>query len=230
MRKKRVGIFGGTFNPVHLGHVRAAAAVQKRFSLDRVLFIPSHIPPHKEMEEIVSPRDRMRMVELALRGRRHLVACPIEIRARGTSYSILTLNKVKKITPHARIFFILGVDAFLDIETWKEWERVLEQCLFIVMTRPGYRLGEAKGVLRRSFQDEMLEVPRSARIHERLFSTFRIFLVPIDALDISATDIRKRARRGESLKGWVPPSVEKYIREHKFYEKRRSKNKDAHGH
>ncbi len=229
MRKKRIGIFGGTFNPIHLGHIRAAAAVQKRFSLDRVLFVPSHIPPHKEMEEIVSPRDRMRMVDLALRDRCYLVPCPIEIRARGTSYSILTLNRVKKIYSHAWIFFILGVDAFLDIKTWKEWTRLLEQCLFIVMTRPGYRLADATRVLRRSFREKILEVPRSAKIREGWFSTFRIFLVPIDALDISATDIRKRARNGEPIKGLVPRSVEKHIRERRLYEKRRLKSKGANG-
>jgi len=229
MKRERIGIFGGTFNPVHNGHVQAAAEVQKRFALDRILFVPSSIPPHKETHEIASPRDRLKMVELALRGRRRLVPSPIEIRAGGTSYSILTLNKVKKLFPKAWVFFLLGVDAFLDIETWKEWKRVLEQSLFIVMTRPGHRLREARGILGETFEDRILEIPGQVRIREAWFSEFRIFLVPIQALDISSTDIRRRIRNGESVRGWIPPSVGNYIREHELYLKRRQKNRDAHG-
>jgi len=229
MRKERIGIFGGTFNPIHSGHVRAAEAVRKRFLLDRILFIPSYIPPHKTTGEIALPRDRMRMVELALRGRRRLIPSPIEMRAGGTSYSILTLKKIKALYPDAWIFFVLGIDAFLEIETWREWKRVLEQCLFIVMTRPGYRLGAAKAVLGKAFRTKILDVPASAKVREDWFSTFRVFCVPIRALDVSSTDIRRRIRRGESIRKCVPLAVERYIRDHRLYLKRRPRKQPAHG-
>jgi nicotinate-nucleotide adenylyltransferase len=230
MRKERIGIFGGTFNPIHSGHVRAAAEIQKRFSLDLVLFIPSSVPPHKSTEEIAPARDRMRMVELALRRRRRLVPSPIEVRAGGTSYSILTLRRIKELHPRAWIFFVLGADAFLEIETWREWERVLEQCLFIVMTRPGYRLGAAKKVLGKTFRKKILDVHPSSRVRESWFAAFRVFCVPIRALDVSSTDIRRRVRRGESVRDSVPPAVERYIQDHRLYLKRRPRKQPAHGH
>ncbi len=216
-RKERIGIFGGTFNPIHNGHLRAASAVRKRFSLDRVLFVPSYIPPHKETDMIASPDDRMKMVELALRGRRRFVASPIEIRARGTSYSILTLNRIKKLHPDAWIFFILGVDAFRDIKTWRAWRRVLGQCLFIVMTRPGFRLRDAKTALGKPFAGRILETRGSAQVREDRFSEFGIFLVPFGALDISSTGIRECLRAGNPLAGRVPRAVEKYIQDRGLY-------------
>ena len=229
MRKERIGIFGGTFNPIHSGHVRAAEEVRKRFSLDRVLFIPSFVPPHKTTEEIAPARDRMRMVELALSRRRRLVPSPIEIRAGGTSYSILTLKKIKRLHPRAWIFFVLGVDAFLEIETWREWRKVLEQCLFIVMTRPGHRLGEAKGVLGQAFRKKIVDVRPSSRIRESWFTAYRVFCVPIHALDVSSTDIRRRVRRGLSIRESVAPAVERYIIGHRIYLKRRPGQLPAHG-
>jgi len=230
MKKARIGIFGGTFNPIHSGHVRAAEEVRKKFRLDRILFIPSYIPPHKTTEGIAAPRDRMRMVELALRGRRSLVASPIEVRAGGTSYSILTLKKIRALYPDAWIFFVLGVDAFLEIETWREWQHVLGQCLFIVMTRPGYRLAAAKGVLGTPFRAKILDVPPSARVREDWFSDYRIFCVPIRALPVSSTDIRSRIRKRAAIRGLVPRAVERYIREHGLYLKRRPRKQPAHGH
>jgi len=216
-RKERIGIFGGTFNPVHSGHVRAAAEVQARFAIDRVLFVPSFIPPHKETAEVASPRDRMAMVELALRRYRRLVASPIEIEAGGTSYSIVTLNKVGALHPGARIFFILGADAFRDIETWREWRRVLEGCRFIVTTRPGSRLTEARDALAEEYRSGVLEVRPSIRLGEAVLEAFRIFLAPIDAVDVSSTEIRARVRSGRPLRGLVPVLVERYIREHGLY-------------
>jgi nicotinate-nucleotide adenylyltransferase len=230
MRKERIGIFGGTFNPIHSGHVRAAAEVQKRFSLDRVLFIPSSVPPHKTTEEIAPARDRMRMVELALRRRRRLVPSPIEVREGGTSYSILTLRRIKQLHPRAWIFFVLGADAFLEIETWREWKRVLEQCLFIVMTRPGFRLGAARGVLGNQFREKILDVRPSARVRESWFAAFRVFCVAIPALDVSSTDIRRRVRQGKSVRTRVPRAVEQYIKDHRLYLKRRPEKQPAHGH
>jgi len=228
-RKGRIGVFGGTFNPVHRGHVKAAAEVLKKFRLEQILFVPARVPPHKRFEGIAPAKDRMRMVELALRGRRRLVPSPIEIRARGTSYSIRTLAKLKKLFPGARIFFILGVDAFLEIETWKEWRKVLKEGLLIVMTRPGFRLNKAARVLGADFRHLILAVPRTARFRETWLSRYRVFLLPIRALKMSSTEIRAMVRTGRSLHGWVEPSVERYVQRHGFYRDSEPGQRDTHG-
>jgi len=214
----RIGILGGTFNPVHLGHIRAALEVKRRFRLEKVLFIPSSIPPHKRPMAVASPNDRLRMVGLACRGRKGLSASPIEIEAGGTSYSVLTLDKIRRRFAGGEIFFVLGVDAFLEIDTWRDYRRVLEQCHFIVVSRPGCDLARAHKVLQGSLASRMVELGQEESAEAPLPAGTRIFLVPIAALDISSTDIRRRARTGESLRGLVPRAVETYIRRHRLYQ------------
>jgi nicotinate-nucleotide adenylyltransferase len=215
--RERIGLFGGTFNPIHLGHLQAAADVRASFGLGQVLFIPSYIPPHKTSADIASAADRFRMVELACAGREGFVPSPLEVEAHERSYSILTLSKVKGLYPEAWTFFILGIDAFLEIGTWHEYESVLDECLFIVTDRPGFDLGSASGVLGGRLRDRICRVPEGGPADETLFSRFGVFLLPIKALDISATDIRDRVRRGERTDGLVPAPVADYIRKHQLY-------------
>ncbi|HYA48116.1 MAG TPA: nicotinate-nucleotide adenylyltransferase, partial [Burkholderiales bacterium] len=205
--RERIGLFGGTFNPIHLGHLKAAAEVRAAFGLGRVLFIPSYIPPHKTSPDIASAADRFRMVELACDGREGFVASALEVEARERSYSIVTLAKVKGLYPEAWTFFILGIDAFLEIGTWHEYDRVLDECLFIVTDRPGFDLESASGVLGGRLRDRTCRVTRGGPVDEALFSRFGVFLLPIQALDISATGIRRRVRRGERPDGLVPAPV-----------------------
>jgi len=219
MRKERIGLFGGTFNPIHSGHLRAAWLVQRKFSLNRVLFIPSYVPPHKESADIAQPHHRLKMAELAVRGLPQFFASSIEIEARGKSYSILTLAKIKSLYPDAWIFFILGIDAFLEIETWRDYKRLLEECLFIVMSRPGYCLSDAYNVLKGKYRDKIGEVSNSEKIEDKSFSSFRIFLLAIETLDVSSTEIRRRIKEGKTLKSLVSKEVEAYIRENKLYQK-----------
>lgn len=215
--REKIGVFGGTFNPIHSGHLQAAAEVKSRFRLDRVLFIPSSIPPHKKIRDVASAEDRLRMVELAVRGRTGFVASGIEVEAGETSYSVNTLERIKWIWPDAMIFFILGVDAFLEIGTWREHERVINECCFIVMGRPGFRLESAKTVLGGRLEPQMTELPENAAVEEGLLVRFRVFLAPIRGLDVSSTEIRRRLRRGESVKGLVPNPVGSFIRKRKLY-------------
>ena len=215
--KERVGLFGGTFDPVHCGHILAVGEVLERFSLDKVLFIPSFIPPHKERTGIAPARDRLRMVELACREEPRFAASSIEVDAGEKSYSIITLEKVKRIYPGAWTFFILGADAFLEIETWRDHERLLDECLFIVMTRPGYRLEQADRVLGGSLGEKVHHVSETEKIGEDLFGARRIFFLPIPALDISSTEVRRRIRTGETIEGLVPDAVRDYIRSHHLY-------------
>lgn len=196
MEKKRIGLFGGTFNPIHCGHVKAAESVQNMFSFDRILFIPSYLPPHKESGDVASAAHRLKMVELALASFDRFFPSSVEIDARGTSYSILTLNKIKEMFPQTEAFFLLGIDAFLEIETWKDYEDVLKQCSFVVMNRPGFRLSEAKDILTEKY---------------------KIYLLSINTLDISSSKVRERIRKNQPIEGLVPENVENYIKERRLY-------------
>ncbi len=215
MGNHRIGILGGTFNPVHNGHLRAAETVLEKFFLDKILFIPSFIPPHKKNNHTLSPRHRFNMVRLAVAGRSDFVPSRIEIDAREKSYSIITLNKIKKLNPDSRIFFILGIDAFLEIDTWKDYTDLIESCSFIVMSRPGFNLKDARNVIEGKYVKRMIEI--RSPIKEEDMECYDFFLLHMESLDIASSDIRKRIRNGESIQGMVPNEVEKYIKEKKLY-------------
>lgn len=217
MPSERIGLFGGTFNPIHTGHIRAADSVKEKGRLDRILFIPSYIPPHKSSADVAEPSHRLRMVELALKDYPDLFVSSIEIEAGGKSYSVITIEKIKMLYPRARLFFILGIDAFLEIDTWKEYEKLIESCCFIVMSRPGNDLSEAKNVLRGKYRERMAEVKNHDVITEEMCARFSIFLVFIDALELSSTAIRHKIKRRESISGLVPEDVESYIEKHELY-------------
>ncbi|MFQ6038142.1 MAG: nicotinate-nucleotide adenylyltransferase [Candidatus Aminicenantales bacterium] len=221
MTREKIGIFGGTFNPIHMGHIQAALEVQRAFSLDKVLFIPSRKPPHKKNDSIAPAHHRMAMVERALLPYPVFVPSSVEIEARGPSYSIRTLRKLKKAHPGAWIFFILGVDAFLEINTWRDYDSLLEACHFIVISRPGYRLDEAKKVLGGKYAARMIPVSGQAALEEGKSEDMKIFLLRIRALDISAHEIRQKIRTGEPISKEVPKPVADYIRDHRLYQRNR---------
>jgi len=218
MSKERIGLLGGTFNPVHLGHLKAASEVLRKTGLSRVLFIPSYIPPHKKTAEVASPEDRFAMVELAVAGHPRFVASAVEIEAREKSYSIVTLGKVRAAYPDARVFFLVGIDAFIEIETWRAHKEVLEQCHFIVLSRPGFRLADARTVLDDRYAGWIHSLRGGMPVGDDLLERFRIFIVPIHALDISSTDIRRRIKQGLPIRGLVPEAVEAYIKKHRLYQ------------
>jgi nicotinate-nucleotide adenylyltransferase len=218
MTEDRVGLLGGTFNPVHNGHLHAAEEVRRRVGLRRVLFVPSYIPPHKQSAEIASPEDRFAMVRLAVKEHPAFEASPIEIDAPETSYSIITLNKVRALYADSLVFFILGIDAFAEITTWRSHRELLAQGRFLVISRPGRRLDEARGALPADYVGTIADLRDDGPFTDDLADRCRIVLVPIDALDISSTDIRRRARLGQSLAGLVPEAVEFYIMKKKLYQ------------
>jgi nicotinate-nucleotide adenylyltransferase len=158
------------------------------------------------------------MVELAVRGKPLFVASAVEIESRQTSYSIITLGKIKALYPGAWVFFILGIDAFLEIKTWRSHQEVLDQCHFVVISRPGYRLSEARKALPPGYADRITVPRRDVSVRESALGRFRIFLVRVRALDVSSTEIRRRVRQGISISGLVPEAVEAYIREKRLYQ------------
>lgn len=215
-----IGLFGGTFDPIHLGHLRAASEVRRKVGLDRILFIPSYLPPHKSGGASAPAADRLRMVELACRRRAGFEASDVEVEARGKSYSILTLRRIRALRPRARLFFILGVDAFLEIGTWREHEKVVAECRFIVMGRPGFDLERARDVLGGRLRRVTGPLAAAGGLASPAPPRLRVILLPIRGIDVSSTAVRDRVRRGLPIEGLVPRAVAAYIRDRQLYRER----------
>lgn len=196
----RIGIFGGTFDPVHLAHLRAAEEVAEALRLERVIFVPAGQPPHR-LRPLASPAHRLAMVRLAVAGNPRFEVSDLEIRRRGKSFTLDTLEELARRRPADERFLLLGMDQFLQLPSWHEPVRVLQLCKLAVFARPGVTAAEAPAL-----------GPRGRSVSRRHFS-----LVRVSALDISATDIRQRAARGLSLRYLVPDAVADYIRKYKLY-------------
>lgn len=211
------GLLGGTFNPIHNGHLRAAEEVMKYFTLDRILFIPSYIPPHKDQEEVVPACHRWRMVEIACQGKPGFVPSDLEIKSPGPSYSILTLRKLKEIFPEDIFWFIVGSDAFLEIETWKDYNQLLKECSFIVVRRPGCELEKLDKVIDKIKPELLVKINKREKTEVKEHKRSGLYLLEIDALNISSSEIRHRLRVGLPITGLVPPGVEDYIMKNRLY-------------
>ena len=209
----RIGVLGGTLDPIHCGHLAAAAAARDAFDLPRVLIVPANVPPHRSSQPIASPFHRFAMAALAVSGLPRLEACDDELRAEGPSYTASTLERL-----HARghdasqIFFITGADAFAEIATWKRYPEVLDLAHFVVVSRPGYDSDALAGRL-----PDLRWRMRPAAAPARTDRGTLIFLVEAATPDVSSTAIRDRLGRGESLAGLVPPLVETHIHQHRLY-------------
>ncbi|MFH1288486.1 MAG: nicotinate-nucleotide adenylyltransferase [bacterium] len=192
-----IGIFGGTFNPIHNGHLLIAEDVRERLNLDKVLFIPAANPPHKKNNDLAEACHRLEMVKLAIRDNPCFSVSDIEIKRGGMSYSIETIKTLKEIYQKGtELFFIMGADSILEFMAWKEWESLLGLCNFVVAPRPGYEIAEAgsKPVLTENV----------------VFLKTRMF-------DTSSTEIRKKIKNKEPIECFVPDAAVKYIRKHKLY-------------
>ncbi len=201
----KIGILGGTFDPIHLGHLEAAAAAQRALSLDRVLLLPSRTPPHRSTEPRASIFHRFAMAALAAAERGMLVS-DLEVRREGPSYTALTLEALHRegFAP-SYLFFITGSDAFAEVGTWYDYPRVLQLANFVVVSRPG-----APSV------SDLIPNPKSP-IPEVDPTRPTLFSVEADTPDVSSTDIRRRVGAGESIDGLVPSSVAGHIRRHHLY-------------
>jgi len=197
-----LGVLGGTFDPIHLGHVAAAEAAQRVLCLDEIILIPSRIPPHRTSPVTASAADRFAMAELACEGRAGWSASFLEIRREGPSYTYDTLSELGR--PASQIFFITGADAFAEIATWSRYPTVLDLANFVVVSRPGITLDSLRARVPSAF-----DRPSPA--------TTRVILVEAHTPDVSSTDIRRRARAGEPLSGLVPLPVADYINTHRLY-------------
>ena len=216
-REVRTGIMGGTFDPIHLGHLDAAAAAQALLGLDEVWLVPARVPPHRMAAPRASVYHRLAMVALAAEGRPGLVASDLELEAPGPSYTSATLARLggSGLRPW-QIFFITGADAFLEIATWRDYPHILDRAHFVVVSRPGHVAAAIAGRLP-ALAPRI--IPPGTDIDADLGRRQSTAVILIDArtTDVSSTDIRRRAAGGESLSGLVPATVEAYIRRHELY-------------
>jgi nicotinate-nucleotide adenylyltransferase len=211
-----LGILGGTFDPIHNGHLAAADAAQQALNLDAITLIPSHVPPHRRDPVGATSEQRYAMAALAAADRPGWSASRIELDRQGPSYTYDTLVRLKEtVSVGAQYFFILGADAFAEIATWSRYPAVLDLAHFVVVSRPGTTLDSVRERVPSAFNRHPPCSPssfRGAGTHET-----RVILLEAVTPDISATDIRRRVRAGHSLSGLVPDAVADYIRTHRLY-------------
>jgi nicotinate-nucleotide adenylyltransferase len=212
----RIGLFGGTFDPIHWGHLRSAEEVSETFRLDRVLFIPASIPPHKTDQPTTPARDRLQMVRLAVARNPRFKVSTVEIARAGVSYSVDTIRHfARKMGKGDALFFIIGLDAFREIGSWKDFTELFPLCNFIVTSRPGSKdtdplLGTGVAVKRRFCYDF-----KEGNYRHR--SGTRILFTKLADIAISASEIRARAKEGKSIRYLVPSAVETYIQKQGLY-------------
>lgn len=185
----KIGIFGGTFNPVHYGHLLNAESVRDHYNLDRIIFIPAKKPVHKKMNDYASPEDRMAMVQDAVAGNEYFTVSDIEIRREEASYTIYTIDSLQKLYPGSELFLIIGSDSFNELDTWKSCSEIIEKVAIIVMQRPE-NVTLRKDILGQG--DRFL-------LHEN----------PL--IGISSSGIRERIRSGHSVRYMTPDRVIDYI-------------------
>ena len=218
----KLGVLGGTFDPIHLGHLAEGDAAQQALSLDSMLLVPSRIAPHRAEAVTASPDDRFAMAKLAAKERPGWTASRVELDREGRSYTYDTLIELRDALAEApgstgtadeeQIFFIIGADAFAEIASWSRYPAVLDLAHFVVVSRPGITLDSLRGRVPSAFPSTSLR----AGSRQRSAKT-RVILVEAHTPDISSTDIRRLVRSGLSLSGYVPDTVADYIRDHRLY-------------
>ena len=208
----KIGIFGGTFDPVHTGHLRVAEEVRESFSLERIVFVPVLMPPHKRDYRIAEADDRLHMLRAGTRGNRFFQTSETEIRRGGVSYTIDTLKGFEK--RFGEVYFLIGIDAFSEIDTWHAYRELFRHAHFIVMTRPTRNQSSLLNLLPRDIQDEVRALDENILEHT---SGKRIYLRGITQLDISSTKIKELLKNGRSVRYLVPGPVERYIHQRGLY-------------
>lgn len=187
----RIGILGGTFDPVHNGHIYLAKKACLKLRLDRLIFIPTYLPPHKKGIKITSARHRFNMLKLAIQGNQKFKISDMEIRRRGRSYSVETLRRLReRHGSKTELFFITGSDSLAELDKWKNMEEILKLCKFVVAKRPGFNV---------------LNPPKN------------FIILKINAKNISATSIRGRIKTGRPINNLIHQAVKRYISKYKLY-------------
>ena len=195
-KKDRLGILGGTFDPIHSGHLILAEQLREGLDLKKVIFVPSANPPHKKNSLVSSAEDRLRMTQIAIKDNPFFILSDLELKREGKSYTVDTLNEFKKLYPRSELFLLLGSDVLDEIESWKEPDKIFQEVKVVIALRPGLDKIDQKN----KFAQKSLSVP-------------------INGLDISSTRIREMVRAGKSIRYLVPPGIEEFIQVKYLYKK-----------
>ena len=189
----RIGILGGTFNPVHIGHLTIAQMVHEQLELDKVIFVPSNLPPHKSSKRVVSSKDRCHMLRLAIKGNSRFDISDFEVKKRGKSFSIDTVSYLRDRYPRGtKLFFIIGSDLLEALHTWKRIDEILKIATFVAVNRPGYK-------------------EKKSKIPVKSMTTA--------GLHTSSSYVRQRITSGKTVQYLVPDNILKYIKQKKLYRK-----------
>ena len=198
---KRVGILGGTFNPVHLGHLFMAEYAREAIGLDAIMFIPAGVPYMKTTKDVLPGEIRMAMLDLSIRDNNFFISSDMELKREGNTYTYETLTSLKKEYPDIEFFFIVGADCLFSIENWKEPEKIFEQCTLVAASR--------NHALENDLKSKKLEL--EDKFHAK------VILLDFPTIDISSTEIRKRVKEGKSIRYMVPDTVLEYIQDMQLY-------------
>lgn len=186
----KIGILGGTFNPIHAGHLILAEEAREKLALDKIIFVPTFMPPHKDANDIAPAADRLAMVKLATKDNKYFLVSDTEIRRNGRSYTIDTISELKRKYPDDELYFIIGSDLLTYLAEWKDLDRILKMVNFVAATRPGYPLEKIPSYIK---------------------------TIPIRAVDISGFEVRRCVREDKSFRYLVPESVFGYINKKRLY-------------
>ena len=206
----RIGILGGTFDPIHFGHIRPALEAKNQLNLDEVWLMPNHIPPHKPGTH-VSTADRLAMAQLICDELPQFQLCDIEAKRDTPSYSAMTLAKLSNMHPEHEFYFIMGMDSFLSFTHWHEWQQLLDLCHLVVCKRPGWQLANndpIQAILKPRLSDNNQTTPQKFG---------KIFMLDVAEQDFSSTQIRQRLMQGLMPNAALPVSIQDYIRCNQLY-------------
>ncbi len=219
MPKSKVGLLGGTFDPIHVGHLRGAEEIRETLQLEEIIFIPAYTPPHKTQSYVSPVDDRLRMLELATRDNDYFTVSDIEIRRGGTSYSIDTLKEFSQLNPAAEPYFIIGNELLDGISSWKDYKELLSITNFAVVQRPGYE-DRVQTELPLAFRDDFRYVDSTDSVTTYQHRSQKVLtFVKIQGMQVSSTLIRTYVNQGRTVRYLVTEDVETYIAQNELYRK-----------
>ena len=215
---KKVGLFGGSFNPIHLGHLKAAEELIELISLDKIIFIPTFIHPQRKSNNNISIEDRLRILELSIEKYPNFEISKIEIERKGPSYTVDTLREYKNKNPKIELYFILGNELFASIDTWKDYRKLFQHSNFLVITRPGEQYKRVEDVFPLELKNDFRYSFRENKCiyYEHKSSNMLIF-VEIIGIKVSSTMIRELIKQHISIKNLVHEEVERFIQSNNLY-------------
>ena len=197
----KIGIMGGTFDPIHTGHLIIGEYARTTLNLDRVIFIPVGLPPHKDNSKVSTSKSRLQMTKLAIKSNSYFYLSSIEVDRKETTYTIDTIKELKNIYKEDELYFVIGGDSLFEIEKWKDFNELINLCKFVVLQRPGRT--------KEKMDEKILELREAYKLElEKIYSPL---------IDISSTEIRQRVKNNLSIKYLVPESVEDYITNNRLY-------------